>query len=98
MPGGGLGALKMAAHVATANALLLECAKICSSFCLRVAACCSDLPAIGVVTGVERDPEWDPLSPPNHKQTWKGGSCHRKPQSHCRVGPSFWLLCSDHLS
>lgn len=60
-PSGGLGALKMVARVASANSLWLERAKICSPFCLHVAACCSDLPAIGVVTGAGRDPKWDPL-------------------------------------
>ena len=98
MSSGGLGALKTVARVASATALLLERAKICSPFCLRVAACRSDLPAIGVVTGAGREPEWDPLSPPNQKQAWKGGSCHQKLQSRCRMGPGFRLLCSDGLS
>ena len=61
VPSGGLGALKTAARVASATSLWLECAKICSPFCLHVAACCSDLLAVGVVTGATRDPEWDPL-------------------------------------
>ena len=98
MSSGGLGALKTVARVASATALWLERAKICSPFCLRVAACRSDLPAVGVVTGAGREPEWDPLSPPNQKQAWKGGSCHQKLQSRCRMGPGFRLLCSDSLS
>lgn len=59
----------MVAHALSAIPPWLERAGICSSLCLCVAACCSDLLTVGVVTGGGRDPERDLLSPPNDKQT-----------------------------
>ena len=59
----------MVAHALSAIPPRLERARICSSLCLFVAACYSDLLPIGVVTEGGRDPERDLLSPPNDKQT-----------------------------
>ena len=59
----------MVAQLPLASLPRLEHARICSSLCLFMAACCTDLLAIGGGVKVGgRDPEWNMHSPADHKQ------------------------------